>query len=127
MPVGRRLPAPIRSAARWLLLAASAIWCVAILVTAIQVQRVRSDLSRLAADVAHHNAAHHPRSDARSSRYLDLSVRARAGRTIRAASIRLVRIGSALFVEVRIEAAVGFALGGHPTIGITVVRSVPVE
>jgi hypothetical protein len=103
------------------------VWCLALVVTVIRVQQARSDLARLAADVAHHNSAHHLRAAASSREYLDLSLRSGAGRRIRSASIRVVRHGSTVVVEVRLEAAVGFALGGHPRIGISVVRSAPVE
>lgn len=111
----------------WAALIATVVWCVAIGATAIRVQQVRGDLTRLASDVAHHNAAHHPPGQATSSDYLDLSLRVGVGREVRSASIRVVRQRSIRIVEVRVDAVVGFALGGHPTIAITVVRSAPVE
>ena len=111
----------------WLALAASAVWCVAIGVTAVRVHRLRSELGRLAADIAHHNAAHHPRVAAGSPRYLELALGAGVGRRVRAASLRVVHEGPVEVVEVRLEAVVGFALGGHPLIAIRVTRSAPVE
>lgn len=111
----------------WVALMGTAVWCVAIGATAIRVQQVRSDLARLASDVAHHNAAHHPPGRAASTEYLDLSLRVGVGREVRSASLRVVRDRSVRVVEVRVDAVVGFALGGHPTIAITVVRSAPVE
>lgn len=116
-----------RSVLIWVALVSSVVWCVAIAATALHVQQVRSDLGQLAADVAHHNAAHHPRRTAGSRRYLDLRLRSGVGRQVRTSSLRVVRVGSAEMVEVRVEAAVDFALGGHPKIAVRMVRSAPVE
>lgn len=127
MSAGNAVTARCRSALVRLAFATLVVWCGAIVVTAIRVERVRGDLARLAGDVAHHNAAHHPRRSAGAREYLQLTLRSGIGHRIRSSSIRLVRRGSVQFVEVRIEAVVGFALGGHPTIGIRVVRSMPVE
>lgn len=97
------------------------------MVTALRVQHLRAELSRLAADVAHHNAAHHPRDDAASLRYLQTSLRTGVGRNVRSASLRVTGVGAAVFVEVRLSAVVGLAIVGHPKIRISVVRSEPVE
>ena len=116
-----------RSVLSWIALAAMAVWSVAIVATALRVHQVRGELGRIASDVAHHNAGHHRLADAGSSRYLDLKLRADLGRFVRRASVRVIRRGTVDLVEVRLEAVVGFALGGHPTIAITVVGSAPVE
>lgn len=120
-------------AGRWLgralavlLVALSLIWSLAVIATALRVHRVHGDLANLAQEIAHHHA--HEGASVRGRHYLALRLKhLKRPIQVRSASLRTIRRGDARLVEVRLSAVVGFALGGHPKVGIAVVRIAPVE
>ncbi|HWU32088.1 MAG TPA: hypothetical protein VN108_04390 [Marmoricola sp.] len=107
-------------------LALSVLWSLAAIATALRVHRIHGDLANLAQEVAHHQA--HDRGEVAGRRYLALRLKHLKGPIhMRSASLRTIHRGDVLLVEVRLSAVVGFALGGHPEVGISVVRIAPVE
>lgn len=102
------------------------VWSLGVVVTAIRVANVRADLADVAQEIAHHNA-HSGGDDVAGRRYLAQRLRHmdRAS-TMRSASIRTIR-GEAAAVEVSLSVVVGFAIGGHPKVRVSVTRSAPVE
>ena len=115
------------SALTWVALAACLVWVAAIVGTAVRVQQVRTELARVAADVAHHNAAHRGKGGVAAPDYLTAWLRTGLSARVRSATVQVRRVGGQRVVQVRIEATVGFVFGGHPQIRIAVVRSAPVE
>lgn len=103
------------------------VWSVAVVATTVHVGRVRSGLANVAQEIAHHNA--HLGGDADGGRaYLSQRLE-HLGRPLKVqeASIRTVTRGNARVVEVRLSTVIGFAIGGHPRVRVSVTRSAPVE
>jgi len=108
-------------------IAVCAVWSADVAVTAVGVSRTRDALALVAANLAHHNAAHGGDRVVDSLNYLAAIVRKQAPGPVSSVEIRRLREGELELVEVRISAEVGVAVLGHPRIRVTVVRSEPVE
>lgn len=103
------------------------MWSCAVIATTIRVTQVKAALAEIAQEVAHHNA-HAGGDEAAGRRYLALRVKhLTRPLPITSTSIGTVRHNGVHVVEVTLSAVVGFAIGGHPRVWISVVRSAPVE
>lgn len=101
-------------------------WSIAVVATAVHTGSIRGDLAAIAQEIAHH-VAYSGDSENSGRRYLEQRLKhLQRPLHVRSSSIRTIRRGPTRLVEVRLAAVVGFAIGGHPKIGISVVRSAPV-